>query len=46
MIDDMADRELFQLENMEIKRTPKDLALVWKQLDHLVDIEAVAYGKA
>ncbi|HVO86084.1 MAG TPA: hypothetical protein VMT06_03060 [Candidatus Eisenbacteria bacterium] len=38
----MADRELFQLENTEIRQISKDLALVWKQLARLVDIEAVA----
>ena len=36
----MADRELFQLENTEKKRLSKDLALVWRQFDRLIDIEA------
>jgi hypothetical protein len=44
-IDHMADRELFQLENTETKQISKDLALVWRQLDRLVDIEAVAGKK-
>ncbi len=44
-IDHMADRELFQLENTETKQISKDLALVWRQLDRLVDIEAVADQK-
>lgn len=44
-IDYMADRELFQLENTETKQISKDLALVWRQLDRLVDIEAVADQK-
>jgi hypothetical protein len=37
----MADRDVFQLEDTDVKQTSKDLALVWKQLDRLVDIEAV-----
>ena len=41
----MADRELFQLENNETKQISKDLALVWRQLDRLLDIEAVADQK-
>jgi hypothetical protein len=41
-IDDMADRELFQLENTETKQLSKDLALVWRQFDRLLDIEASA----
>jgi hypothetical protein len=36
----MADRELFQLEDTDVKQTSKDLSLVWRQLDHLVDIES------
>jgi hypothetical protein len=38
----MADRELFQLENTETKQLSKDLALVWRQFDRLLDIEASA----
>lgn len=41
----MADHELFQLEDTDVKRTLKDLALVWRQLDRLVDIEAVVEKK-
>jgi hypothetical protein len=41
-IDYMADRELFQLENTETKQISKDLALVWKEFDRLLDIEASA----
>jgi hypothetical protein len=37
----MADRDVFQLEDTDVKQTSKDLALVWKQLDRLIDIEAV-----
>jgi hypothetical protein len=44
-IDDMADRELFQLENAETKQISKDLALVWKEFDHLLDIESSAETK-
>jgi hypothetical protein len=36
----MADRELFQLEDTGVKQTSKDLSLVWRQLDYLVDIES------
>jgi hypothetical protein len=35
----MADHELFQLEDTDIKETLKDLALVWRQFDRLIDIE-------
>jgi len=41
----MADREPIQLENTENKQISRDLALIWKEFDHLVDIEAVAEGK-
>ena len=37
----MADRDVFQLEDTDVKQTSKDLALVWKELERLVDIEAV-----
>jgi hypothetical protein len=36
----MGDHELFQLEDVDIKQTSKDLVLVWRQFDRLVDIEA------
>jgi len=35
----MADYELFQLEDTDIEETLKDLALVWRQFDRLIDIE-------
>ena len=35
----MADRELFQLEDTDVKESPKDLALVWRQFDRLIDME-------
>ena len=41
----MADRDVFQLEDTDVKQTSKDLALVWKQLDRLMDIEAVPEKK-
>lgn len=41
----MADRDVFQLEDTDVKQTSKDLALVWKQLDRLLDIEAVPEKK-
>jgi hypothetical protein len=41
----MADRDVFQLEDTDVKQTSKDLALVWKQLDRLIDIEAVPEKK-
>jgi hypothetical protein len=41
----MADRDVFQLEDTDVKQTSKDLALVWKQLDRLIDIEAVPERK-
>jgi hypothetical protein len=41
----MADRDVFQLEDTDVKQTSKDLALVWKQLDRLVDIEAAPEEK-
>jgi hypothetical protein len=41
----MADRDVFQLEDTDVKQTSKDLALVWKELDHLVDLEAVPEKK-
>jgi hypothetical protein len=41
----MADPDLFQLEDNDVKRTSKDLALVWRELDRLVDIEKVAQDK-
>jgi len=42
MSDCMADHDVFQLEDTDVKRTSKDLVLVWKQLDRLIDIEAVS----
>jgi hypothetical protein len=42
----MADRELIQLENTENKQISKDLALIWKEFDRLVDIEASAEKKS
>jgi hypothetical protein len=36
----MGDHELFQLEDLDIKQTIEDLALVWRHFDRLVDIEA------
>jgi len=41
----MADHELFQLEDAVDKQTSKDLALIWRQLDRLVDIETVTEEK-
>ncbi len=41
----MVDRDLFQLEDTNIKRTSKDLALVWREFDRLVDIEEVAQDR-
>lgn len=41
----MVDRDLFQLEEIDIKRTSKDLALVWREFDRLVDIEEVAQNR-
>jgi hypothetical protein len=41
----MVDRDVFQLEDTDVKQTSKDLALVWKQLDRLLDIEAVPEKK-
>jgi hypothetical protein len=41
----MADLDLFQLEDNDVKRTSKDLALVWREFDRLVDIEKVAQDK-
>ncbi len=41
----MADYELFQLEDTDVKETLKDLALVWKQFDRLVDIEEICHTK-
>jgi hypothetical protein len=38
----MADHDVFQLEDTDVKQTSKDLALIWKQLDRLIDIEAVS----
>jgi hypothetical protein len=35
----MADHELFQLEDTDVEETLKDLALVWRQFDRLIDIE-------
>jgi hypothetical protein len=45
-IDHMADRELIQLENTENKQISRDLSLVWKEFDRLVDIEASAEKKS
>ncbi|MGA3192101.1 MAG: hypothetical protein ABSD73_06260 [Candidatus Bathyarchaeia archaeon] len=36
----MGDHELFQLEDNDIKQTSRDLVLVWRQFDRLIDIEA------
>jgi hypothetical protein len=41
----MGDRELFQLEDTDIKQTSRDLVLVWRQFDRLIDIEATAEKK-
>jgi hypothetical protein len=41
----MADHELFQLEDTDIKETLKDLALVWRQFERLVDIEQICQKK-
>ena len=41
----MADYELFQLEDTDVKETLKDLALVWKQFDRLVDIEEICQNE-
>jgi hypothetical protein len=41
----MADHELFQLEDTDVKEALKDLALVWKQFDRLVDIEEICRTK-
>lgn len=41
----MADPDLFQLEDTDIKRASKDLALVWRKFDRLVDIEKVAQDR-
>jgi hypothetical protein len=41
----MDDHELFQLEDIDIKQTSRDLILVWKQFDRLIDIEASAEKK-
>jgi hypothetical protein len=41
----MADHDLFQLEDTDLKRTSKDLALVWREFDRLVDIEKVAQDR-
>jgi hypothetical protein len=41
----MGDRELFQLEDTDIKQTSRDLVLVWRQFDRLIDIEATTERK-
>ncbi|MGB8779217.1 MAG: hypothetical protein WCD81_01035 [Candidatus Bathyarchaeia archaeon] len=41
----MGDHELFQLEDIDIKQTSRDLVLVWRQFDRLIDIEATAEKK-
>jgi len=41
----MADHELFQLEDIDVKEALKDLALVWRQFDRLVDIEEICQKK-
>jgi hypothetical protein len=41
----MGDRELFQLEDIDIKQTSRDVVLVWRQFDRLIDIEATAEKK-
>ena len=43
--DYMADHELFQLEDTDVKETPKDLALVWRQFDRLIDLEQIREKK-
>jgi hypothetical protein len=43
--DCMADHELFQLEDIDVKESLKDLALVWRQFDRLVDIEEIRQKK-
>jgi hypothetical protein len=37
----MADHELFQLEDTDVKEALKDLAIVWRQFDQLIDIEEI-----
>jgi len=41
----MADHELFQLEDNDVRESLKDLALVWRQFDRLVDIEEIRQKK-
>jgi hypothetical protein len=41
----MGDHELFQLEDIDAKQTSRDLVLVWKQFDWLIDIEVAAEKK-
>jgi hypothetical protein len=41
----MGDRELFQLEDIDTKQTSRDLVLVWRQFDRLIDLEAIAERK-
>jgi len=41
----MVDHELFQLEDTDVRESLKDLALVWRQFDRLVDIEKVRQKK-
>jgi hypothetical protein len=41
----MGDPELFQLEEIDTKQTSRDLVLVWRQFDRLIDIEATAEKK-
>jgi len=41
----MADRDLFQMEDTDVKRASKDLALVWDKFEHLIDIEKTFENK-
>ncbi len=41
----MADQELFQLEDIDVKEALKDMAPIWKQFDRLVDIEEICDPK-
>jgi hypothetical protein len=41
----MGDHELFQLEDIDVKQKSRDLVLVWKQFDRLIDIEVLARKK-
>jgi hypothetical protein len=41
----MGDHALFQLEDVDVKQTSRDLVLVWKQFNRLIDIEVPAEKK-